>query len=49
MSSNKQSQDVDREGIIESLIFMTGNGRAFFEKMDDKRLEVEYDRHTRSN
>ena len=44
MSSNLQ-ETIDREGIIESLVFMSGYFRTFFETMTDERLLLEYDRY----
>ncbi|MFX3673308.1 MAG: hypothetical protein ACE3JQ_02505 [Paenisporosarcina sp.] len=41
---DKTINEIDREGLIESLIFMTGHGYNFFSKMSDEELQLEYDR-----
>jgi len=38
-------ETLDREGVIESLVFMSGNFRSYFEGMTDERLLEEYDRY----
>lgn len=38
------SQEVDREGLIVSLVFMTGHAFTYFSKMTDEQLQKEYDR-----
>jgi hypothetical protein len=42
-------ETIDREGIIESLVFMSGNLRPYFEGMTDERLLEEYDRRMNAN
>lgn len=42
-------ETIDREGLVESLVFMTGHDYKYFESMSDDRLLEEYDHRMNIN